>query len=149
VRCPKCSNKSTRVVDSRPLDQSNAVKRKRTCPKCDYKFFTEESVMLELPMVVKKDGRREPFNRDKIDHGIQAACQKRPVGRAQIEDIVDKLIDRISRRGEQEVNSDLIGKFIMAELKKLDEVAYVRFASVYMTFREVNEFFESLEGSRV
>ncbi len=149
MKCPKCSAKSTRVVDSRPLDQSNAVKRKRICPKCEFRFFTEESILLELPMVVKKDGRREPFSREKIDHGIQAACQKRPVGRAQIEDIVERLIDRVSRRGEQEVNSDLIGKFIMAELKKLDEVAYVRFASVYMTFREVNEFFESLEESRI
>lgn len=112
---------------------------------CSWKFFTMETVFVELPMVVKKDGRREAFSIGKAAKGIQAACQKRPIGRAQIDDLVERLLNRINRRGENEVSSDLIGRFVMAELKKLDEVSYVRFASVYLTFKEVNEFFDSID----
>lgn len=95
-------------------------------------------------MVVKKDGRREPFSRSKIEKGLLAACQKRPISQQQLDGIVAALIERISRRGSPELSSDMIGRYVMAELRKLDEVAYVRFASVYMTFKEVNEFFESI-----
>lgn len=95
-------------------------------------------------MVVKKDGRRELFSKGKLEKSLHSACQKRPVSKNQIDAIVSTLIEKISRRGSPELNSDLIGRYVMAELRKLDEVAYVRFASVYMTFKEVNEFFESI-----
>lgn len=97
-------------------------------------------------MVVKKDGRREPLSMAKIKKGLEAACQKRPVSQNQIHTIVNKLKDKVLKKGSAEIQSELIGRYVMAELRKLDEVAYVRFASVYMTFKEVNEFFESLEG---
>lgn len=99
-------------------------------------------------MVVKKDGRREPLSRAKLEQGLYAACQKRPISKQQIDGIISELLDKISRRGSPELQSGLIGRYVMAELRKLDEVAYVRFASVYMTFKEVNEFFESI-GSDV
>jgi transcriptional repressor NrdR len=106
--------------------------------------LTEESIVIDLPMVVKKDGRREAFSKGKLEKSLQSACQKRPISKNQIDTIVADLIEKISRRGSPELNSDLIGRYVMAELRKLDEVAYVRFASVYMTFKEVNEFFESI-----
>jgi transcriptional repressor NrdR len=144
LKCPECNSDTTRVQDSRPVKGNTAVRRRRYCTKCGYKFLTEEVVALDLPMVVKKDGRREPFSRTKIEKGLQAACQKRPISQKQVEDIVTALIEKISRRGSPELNSELIGRFVMSELRRLDEVAYVRFASVYMTFKEVNEFFESI-----
>lgn len=100
-------------------------------------------------MVIKKDGRREPFFRSKIEKGLHASCQKRPISKQQLDGIVSKLLDKISRRGSPELSSDMIGRYVMAELRKLDEVAYVRFASVYMTFKEVNEFFESIGSDLV
>jgi transcriptional repressor NrdR len=124
------------------------VKRRRYCTSCNFKFITEEVIVLDLPMVVKKDGRREPLSRAKLEQGLYAACQKRPISKQQIDDIIAELLDKIARRGSPELQSGLIGRYVMAELRKLDEVAYVRFASVYMTFKEVNEFFESI-GSDV
>ena len=147
MKCPECKNETTRVQDSRPARSNTSVKRRRVCTSCELKFITEETVFVELPVVVKKDGRREPFSRAKLEKSLNSACQKRPVSKNQIDTIVSSLIERIARRGP-ELNSDLVGRYVMAELRKLDEVAYVRFASVYMTFKEVNEFFESI-GSDV
>ncbi|MGH1468268.1 MAG: transcriptional regulator NrdR [Bdellovibrionales bacterium] len=144
MKCPECGNNTTRVQDSRPAKDNTSVRRRRSCTNCSLKFLTEEVVVLDLPMVVKKDGRREPFSRAKIEKGLYASCQKRPISKQQIDGIVSALLDRISRRGSPELHSDMIGRYVMAELRKLDEVAYVRFASVYMTFKEVNEFFESI-----
>jgi len=148
MRCPECKNETTRVQDSRPARRNTSVKRRRVCTKCGLKFITEESVFVELPVVIKKDGRREPFSKAKLEKSLNAACQKRPISKNQIDAIVSDLIEKIARRGSPELSSDMIGRYVMAELRKLDEVAYVRFASVYMTFKEVNEFFESI-GSDV
>ena len=149
MNCPECNHKTCRVQDSRPARNNQTVKRRRVCTNCGFKFITEESLYIEMPVVVKKDGRREVFSRAKIEKSLNAACQKRPVSKNELDSISSKLIDRISRRGSSEVNSDLIGRYVMAELRKLDEVAYVRFASVYMTFKEVNEFFESIGSDLV
>lgn len=144
VKCPECKHNTTRVQDSRPAKKNTAVRRRRICTNCSLRFLTEESIVIDLPMVVKKDGRREAFSKGKLEKSLQSACQKRPISKNQIDTIVADLIEKISRRGSPELNSDLIGRYVMAELRKLDEVAYVRFASVYMTFKEVNEFFESI-----
>lgn len=144
MKCPNCNNTSTRVHDSRPARNNSTVKRRRYCPECQFKFSTEESIQIELPMVIKKDGRREPFQKAKIEKGINLACQKRAISTNQLDLLVKNIIEKISNKGGSEISSDLIGKYVMTELRKLDEVAYVRFASVYMTFKEVNEFFESI-----
>ncbi len=148
MKCPECASDTTRVQDSRPAKSNTSVRRRRYCTSCDFKFLTEETVLLDLPIVVKKDGKREPFSRTKIEAGLNAACQKRPISKQQVNNIVSALLEKIARRGSPELQSDMIGRYVMAELRKLDEVAYVRFASVYMTFKEVNEFFESI-GSDV
>ena len=146
MKCPACGARATRVLDSRPFKDQKSVRRRRTCPECDLRFVTEETVLVEAPVLVKKDGRREPFSIPKLKSGIQAACQKRPVSQSQIESLVSKVQRKIIAKGSSEVHSEIVGRYVMSELKKLDEVAYVRFASVYMTFKEVNEFFESLES---
>ncbi len=144
LKCPECTSDTTRVQDSRPTKGNTSVRRRRFCSNCNLKFLTEEIVLIDLPMVVKKDGRREPFLRAKVEKGLHASCQKRPISKQRIDNIVTALIERISQRGSPELSSDMVGRYVMAELRKLDEVAYVRFASVYMTFKEVNEFFESI-----
>jgi len=149
LKCPACEARITRVLDSRPFKAQKAVRRRRICPDCDFRFVTEENVLVEAPILVKKDGRREAFSASKLKSGIQAACQKRPVSQSQIESLVSKIERKIVAKGASEVHSDIVGKYVMSELKKLDEVAYVRFASVYMTFKEVNEFFKSLENEWV
>lgn len=149
MKCPACETRTTRVLDSRPFKEHRAVRRRRICPKCDFRFVTEENIIVEAPILVKKDGRREPFSGAKLKQGIQAACQKRPVSQSQIESLVNKIERKIIAKGASEVHSDIVGRYVMSELKKLDEVAYVRFASVYMTFKEVNEFFKSLESEWV
>lgn len=136
-------------MDSRPFDNLKSVRRRRHCGKCDFKFVTEESVLIEAPLLVKKDGRREAYSALKLKNGIQAACQKRPVSQSQIQSLVLKVERKLVAKGSSEVHSEIVGRYVMSELKKLDEVAYVRFASVYMTFREVNEFFQSLESEWV
>ena len=149
MKCPECSNTTTRVQDSRPAKKNSSVKRRRLCTNCGFKFVTEETIFLELPMVAKKDGRREAFSKAKLEKSLHASCQKRPISKNQIDAIVAKLIDKVSRKGSPEFSSDLLGRYVMAELRKLDEVAYVRFASVYMTFKEVNEFFESIGSDNI
>ena len=144
MKCPSCGSNSTRVLDSRPFKENKSVRRRRLCSDCTYRFMTEEHILVDIPVLVKKDGRREAFSSKKLKAGIQAACQKRPVSQSQIDSLVSKIRQKVIEKGSAEIPSDVVGKYVMADLKKLDEVAYVRFASVYMTFKEVNEFFESL-----
>jgi transcriptional repressor NrdR len=146
MQCPYCGSQDTRVLETRVSKSGHAIKRRRECLSCKSRLTTHEVLELEYPMIVKKDGRREGFSKEKLLSGLLAACQKRPIAQSQIETIVDNISNKILQRGEKEFSSELIGRFVMFELKKLDQVAYVRFASVYMSFKEVNEFVETIGG---
>lgn len=145
MKCPSCGHSNDRVLDTREQKDGQSIRRRRECLHCKTRFTTVETLSLSLPYVIKKDGRREPFNREKILNGIQAACQKRPIGQAQVESLVDRISLWVSALGEREVATRLIGERVMRELLTLDDVAYVRFASVYRTFRDIQEFVETLE----
>ncbi|PLX99267.1 MAG: transcriptional regulator NrdR [Desulfuromonas sp.] len=144
MNCPFCSHPDTRVVDSRLGKEGNNVRRRRECTVCERRFTTYERVEEILPWVIKKDGRREAFDRMKIISGMQRACEKRPVSMEQIEEMVDQLERRFQERGDKEIASSLIGEAVMEALHDLDEVAYVRFASVYRQFKDINEFMTEL-----
>jgi transcriptional repressor NrdR len=146
MRCPYCSHLEDRVVDSREAQEGQATRRRRECLRCGRRFTTYERVEEVLPHVVKKDGRRETFDRRKIVEGLARACQKRPVSREQIEDLVAAVERRVQELGEREVASHVVGEAVMEKLRDLDQVAYVRFASVYRAFRDVGEFMSELEG---
>lgn len=143
MRCPFCSHLDTRVLDSRLADGGDRVWRRRECPECHRRFSTNERAELEI-VVVKKDGRREPYSKQKLMLGIQRACQKRPISSNAIEALVARIEQDIRSRNELEVSSRLIGELVMRRLKKLDEVAYIRFASVYRQFADVSEFQQEL-----
>jgi len=145
MRCPFCHDLENRVVDSRLGKDGDAIRRRRHCEHCGRRFTTYERVEESLPMVVKKDGRREPFERAKIVNGLRRACEKRPVSIDIIEALVDKIERQLQEGGEREVTSRAIGETAMRELHALDAVAYVRFASVYRSFRDVHEFMRELE----
>src|SRR5881296_3503815 len=138
MRCPFCHDLENRVVDSRLGKEGDAIRRRRHCEHCGRRFTTYERVEESLPMVVKKDGRREPFERAKIVNGLKRACEKRPVS-------ADTIEDQLQESGEREVTSGTIGEAVMRELHAVDGVAYVRFASVYRSFRDVHEFMRELE----
>lgn len=144
MNCPFCSHADTRVVDSRLGREGNNIRRRRECEKCSKRFTTYERVEEMLPLVVKKDGRREAFDRQKIVAGMQRACEKRPVSIAAIEQFVDRLEQSLQESGEKEIPSNRIGEAVMAALHEIDQVAYVRFASVYREFRDINEFMAEL-----
>lgn len=144
MKCPFCSNLDTRVVDSRLGKEGNNIRRRRECIACEKRFTTYERIEETLPLVVKKDGRREVFDRFKIISGMQRACEKRPVSIATIEKAVDRLEFSLQEMGEKEVASTRIGEAVMAALHDIDEVAYVRFASVYRQFKDINEFMSEL-----
>jgi len=144
MKCPFCGHNDDRVLDTR-VQKEGSIRRRRECLECKARFTTLETLMLNFPMIIKKDGRREPFSKEKIFKGLQASCQKRPVSLAQLEGIVEKISAWVINRGENEVSSRMVGKKVMAELKTLDDVAYVRFASVYRNFKDVQEFVETLE----
>lgn len=144
MNCPFCSHDDTRVVDSRLGKEGNNVRRRRECPSCERRFTTYERVEEILPWVIKKDGRREAFDRSKIISGMQRACEKRPVSVEQIEAMVDQLERSFQEQGEKELDASLIGKAVMEKLHEADEVAYVRFASVYRQFKDINEFMSEL-----
>jgi transcriptional repressor NrdR len=148
MRCPSCSNNHDRVLDTREQKEGQSIRRRRECLSCKTRFTTVEEMLMSLPYVIKKDGRREPFLREKLGKGIQAACQKRPIGLNQIEGIVERVSQWVASFGEQELSTELIGTRVIRELKALDDVAYVRFASVYKTFRDIQEFVETLEEVR-
>jgi transcriptional repressor NrdR len=145
MRCPFCRDLENRVVDSRLGKDGDAIRRRRHCEHCGRRFTTYERVEESLPMVVKKDGRREPFERGKIVSGLKRACEKRPVSVDTIEAVADKLERQLQEGGDREVTSREIGEALMRELHELDAVAYVRFASVYRSFRDVHEFMRELE----
>lgn len=143
--CPYCSQINNKVIDSRLSKDSRTIRRRRECLACGRRFTTYEKLESILPMVVKKDGRREPFNREKIISGIRKACQKLPISVAQIEDFVESLEGYFQDLGKKEVESKEIGERVISKLKEWDEVAYVRFASVYRQFKDIKEFMSELE----
>ncbi|MDF1536651.1 MAG: transcriptional regulator NrdR [bacterium] len=145
MKCPFCSDFDNKVVDSRLSGDSDVIRRRRECLECGRRFTTYERVDDILPMVIKKDGRREPFDRSKILSGIQTACQKRPVPVPVMEEIVDRIEKEVQEKGDKEIKSSAIGETVMLELHDLDEVAYVRFASVYRSFKDINEFMDELK----
>lgn len=145
MKCPFCDSPDTKVIDSRPTEEGHAIRRRRGCDKCNRRFTTYEKVEETIMMVVKKDGRREAFDRTKILNGIIKACEKRPVSMLQMEDMVNEIEKTISNSMEKEVESYHIGELIMSQLKDVDEVAYVRFASVYRQFTDVNTFVKEIE----
>ena len=145
MKCPYCPETDTKVIDSRESKDGEIIRRRRACDACNKRFTTYERVEEPLPAVVKKDGRRETFDRLKIMGGVKKACEKRPIGM----NVIDELVERIERwaveMGEPEVRSTAIGEKVMEELHGLDQIAYVRFASVYRSFRDINEFKKELE----
>jgi transcriptional repressor NrdR len=145
MKCPFCHDLENRVIDSRLTKDGDVIRRRRECFHCKRRFTTYERVEEMLPMVVKKDGRRELFDRQKIVSGLKKACEKRPVSISAIEQTADRIEQALQERGEKEVPSSMIGEAVMRELHKLDKVAYVRFASVYRSFKDVGEFMRELE----
>jgi len=145
MKCPFCQHPDTKVIDSRLGKEGNIIRRRRECVSCERRFTTFERVEETLPLVVKKDGRREMFDRQKITAGIQRACEKRPVSIETIEKIVDGLELRFQECAEKEVDSSRIGEAVMQALHGIDQVAYVRFASVYRQFKDLNEFMIELK----
>lgn len=145
MKCPFCENQDTKVIDSRPTEDGHAIRRRRECDACGKRFTTYEKVEQMILMVIKKDGSREAFDRNKIMNGIIRACEKRPVPIAEMEKIVDEIERGLNNMMEKEVESTFIGELIMERLRKLDEVAYVRFASVYRQFTDVNTFVAEIE----
>jgi transcriptional repressor NrdR len=145
MKCPYCNHNETKVLDSRPTEDNTSIRRRRECLKCIKRFTTYEKVE-DIPVyVVKKDGTREPFNKRKIFSGILKSCEKRPVSIVEIESITDDIEKQVFNTMQQEVSSQFIGELIMNKLKKLDDVAYVRFASVYRQFKDINTFMDELQ----
>ncbi|WP_439814386.1 transcriptional regulator NrdR [Zavarzinia sp. CC-PAN008] len=142
MRCPFCSNDDTQVKDSRPNEDASAIRRRRYCPACGARFTTFERVQLRDITIIKKSGRRVPFDRDKLARSIYTAMRKRPVEPERLERLITGLVRRLESMGESEIPSDLVGELVMEGLASLDQVAYVRFASVYRNFREAKDFEE-------
>ncbi len=145
MKCPFCGHPGSKVVDSRPARNGRAIRRRRECLKCYERFTTYEQIEEFQPMVVKKDGRREPFERKKIIDGILKACEKRPISVTEIERFVDELEKEIQEKGILEIHTKAIGERVMERLRAWDDVAYVRFASVYKQFKDLKEFMEQLK----
>ena len=144
MKCPYCGKENTRVIDSRPTDDSS-IRRRRQCDECGKRFTTYEKVETLPLIVVKKDNNREPYDREKIVAGIVRSCHKRPISLTQINDMVDDIEGQIFNMGEKEIPTTTIGSIVMDKLKDLDEVAYVRFASVYREFKDVNTFMDEIK----
>jgi transcriptional repressor NrdR len=140
MRCPFCGNEDTQVKDSRPTDDNSAIRRRRQCPNCGARFTTFERVQLRELTVVKSNGQREPFDRDKLVRSMQVALRKRPVDADRLERVVNGIVRRLESSGESDVPTKVIGEMVMDALNSLDQVAYVRFASVYRNFREAKDF---------
>jgi transcriptional repressor NrdR len=146
MRCPYCQHTDDKVVDSRESGDGDLIRRRRECNACKRRFTTYERVDVVMPMVVKKDGRREPWDRSKLEAGFHKACEKRPVPTEAIDDGISRIERSVQDRGLREIRSDEVGEQVMETLKKLDEVAYVRFASVYRSFHHIAEFQRTVEG---
>jgi transcriptional repressor NrdR len=145
VKCPFCENLEDKVIDSRTSREGNAIRRRRECLQCGKRFTSYERVEDVIPMVAKRDGRREPFDTGKIKKGLLIACKKRPIETERLDGIVDNIEKNLMGLGIKEVDSSWIGEQIMAELKDLDKVAYVRFASVYRKFKDINELMDEVK----
>jgi transcriptional repressor NrdR len=145
VKCPFCDELEDKVVDSRMAKEGEMIRRRRECLGCKRRYTTYERVDEILPMVVKKDGRRESFDRTKILAGLKKACEKRPISTATIEAVTDRIEKRIQEMGETEIESRIVGEELMKELHQLDQVAYVRFASVYREFKDIDQFMDELK----
>lgn len=144
MRCPKCGFQEDKVIDSRAARSGAVIRRRRMCLSCGYRFTTYEEVVKARLRIVKRDGRHEEMDRRKLYAGIERACEKRPVNAEQMESMVDSIIDELESEYEREVPSEAVGEKVMGKLEKLDEVAYVRFASVYRRFRDVNQFLSAI-----
>jgi transcriptional repressor NrdR len=144
MRCPYCGSLDTQVKDSRPTDDASAIRRRRICPDCGGRFTTFERVQLRELMIVKRSGRRVPFDRDKLQRSVEVALRKRPVEPERIERMINGIVRQLESRGESDIPSETVGELVMEGLKALDDVAYVRFASVYRHFRDVGEFMTEL-----
>jgi transcriptional repressor NrdR len=140
MRCPFCGNEETQVKDSRPTEDAAAIRRRRQCPACGGRFTTFERVQLRELVIVKKSGKRELFERDKLARSIEIACRKRPVEPERIERLVNGVVRRLESLGESDIDADVVGEMVMEALQALDPVAYIRFASVYRDFREARDF---------
>ena len=145
MKCPFCSHENTRVIDSRPAEDNNSIRRRRVCDECGKRFTTYEKIETIPLIIIKKDNNREAYDRAKIEAGVLRACHKRPVSAQQITTLVDEVENEIFYREEREIPSGTIGELVMNKLKDLDAVAYVRFASVYREFKDVNTFLKELE----
>jgi len=145
MHCPFCGANDTKVIDSRLASEGSMVRRRRECLSCTERFTTFETAELVMPHIIKSDGRREPFNEDKLRSGIVRALEKRPVGIEAIDDAINRIMKRVRAKGERDLVSQSIGGLVMDELRDMDQVAYVRFASVYRSFQDVNAFEEEIE----
>ena len=146
MKCPYCSFAESKVIDSRPTEENNSIRRRRECLKCGKRFTTYEKLESIALVVVKKDESRQPFNRNKVLKGIITACEKRPISLAQMEKVADDIESELAQSMEREIKSTMIGEMVMDKLRLLDEVAYVRFASVYKQFENVSTFMDELKG---
>jgi transcriptional repressor NrdR len=145
MKCPFCNEQEDKVIDSRISKDGDSIRRRRECISCKKRFTTHEKIEETLPSIIKKDGRREPFDRDKILSGLKVACRKRPISTDLIEAAVDRIERELQERGVKEIKSTEIGERVMRELHELDDVAYVRFASVYRSFKDIGEFMSEVK----
>jgi transcriptional repressor NrdR len=146
MKCPFCGSVENKVIDSRLSQGDEVTRRRRECEACARRFTTYERIEVVLPMVVKKDGRREPFDRLKVLAGLRRACEKRPIASEKLDQLVDKIERELVEPGDKEIESSRIGEAVMLNLKELDQVAYVRFASVYRSFQDIHEFMNALSN---
>ncbi len=144
MKCPYCHNNSDKVIDSRETQEGVSIRRRRECTSCGKRFTTYEYIEKVPLMVVKKDGRREPFNREKILNGLMRACQKRPISMERLDQLVSEVESSIQKKFDQEVAAEHVGELVIEKLSQIDEIAYVRFASVYRQFKDVNQFMKEL-----
>ncbi len=145
MRCPKCGRQEDKVIDSRASREGATIRRRRQCLGCNYRFTTYEEVERAGLVVVKRDGRREEFSKEKLLSGLRKACQKRPISPKVTEDLVEKIVNEVTDKYEREVPAEVIGKLVMEGLRQIDEVAYVRFASVYRRFQEATDFVQEVK----
>ena len=148
MRCPYCANDDTRVIDSRLGDSGESVRRRRECQECSERFTTFEHVVFDMPSVIKSDGRRERFDESKLRRGLTRSLEKRPVGAEIVEGVVNRIMRKFTHKGDREIEAGQIGEAVMSELRQIDEVAYVRFASVYRSFQDLEAFSDEVEKLR-
>lgn len=145
MKCPKCKSENIKVLEKRDLEEELSIRRRRECSDCDFRFTTYERIELPSVIIVKKSGEKEPFSREKVMKGILKAIEKRPVNMVQVDEIITELEGFLKKRSESEVDSSVVGDFIVEKLKEIDEVSYIRFASVYKAFKNISSFEKELE----